>query len=289
MIDKLLYQIALFIGKTILQLKKEYILVDRYMIAYYRSLNFSSKDTIILIHGLNDRKESYFSLIKKLNGFNIIAIDLLGSGDSSKPLDFDYSIASQAKFLKSSLLAIKKKHNIDTFLLAGHSMGGALALICANEFYLKKVILFAPYGIEVNEPKIKQRAKKEGKDIWKNVCLVEKFKMILNDMYYKVPAFPKYLLNYITQEKCKDAELEAKKIDALVDDNLHMRDNLSNIASKIKCPALIFWGEDDKIIDISSAYKYSQLIKNSKLYTFRECGHMVHIERAKDIAKRLNS
>jgi pimeloyl-ACP methyl ester carboxylesterase len=284
-IFNLLRKITLFNAKLV----ERKITINYKTISYYKSKNINNSKTIILIHGLNDTKDTFLALIKELKGFNIIAIDLLGSGASYRDLNFNYSLNSQADFLQATISQIVNKEGISNFSLAGHSMGGGIALTIASKIKIEKLYLFAPYGIEAKEPKIKLRAKESGKDIWKNVCTIKKLIQILNDMYYKAPNIPNFILKIIVKNKCKNAKLESIKIDALVDNNLNIKDNLTNIAKNITTPTLIFAGEEDSITDISSAYLFKEAIANSKIYTYANCGHMVHIEMAKDVAKEINS
>jgi len=290
-ISKLIFKIIIKISLFLNNLKEDFLEHNGYKIAYLKSRKFKNSDTIIFIHGLNDQKETWLELIKKLKGKNIIAIDLLGSGNSDKVLDFDYSIYNQANFLEEVIKKIALQNGINSYSLAGHSMGGGIALILANRLNLNNLYLFAPYGLDIKESRIKKRAIKNhlGKNIWKNICTIDKLKEVLADLYYKVPNFPNFVLELLVAKKCKYQKLESIKIDALVDDNLNIKDNLEKEALKVSTNCYIFWGKEDFVIDVASAYKYNELIKNSKLFIYEKCGHMVHIERAKEVAKELQN
>lgn len=64
-----------------------------------------------------------------LSGHRKIIIDLLGSGTSDKPENFEYSIMNQTKILKEFIDYLK----VDKVILYGHSMGGAIAINLAVE------------------------------------------------------------------------------------------------------------------------------------------------------------
>ncbi len=90
----------------------------------------SSGPTIFCVHGIQGNKKSYQTFFEntKTADFQVIAIDLIGFGDSSKPEDFSYELKDQAQILLdlADLLNIKKFHII------GHSIGGMVATLALS-------------------------------------------------------------------------------------------------------------------------------------------------------------
>ena len=62
-------------------------------------------------------------------------------------------------------------------------------------------------------------------------------------------------------------------------------DDFSQEISQIKPKTLIVWGEEDKGIDVANAYKMNELIDHSTLKIYPKCGHMLHSEKPKPLAK----
>ena len=48
---------------------------------------------------------------------------------------------------------------------------------------------------------------------------------------------------------------------------------------EIERPTLIVWGRNDRIVPVGGAYRYEQLIPNSRRVIFEETGHVPMIER----------
>jgi len=48
---------------------------------------------------------------------------------------------------------------------------------------------------------------------------------------------------------------------------------------EIECPTLIVWGRNDRIVPVGGAYRYEQLIPNSRRVIFEDTGHVPMIER----------
>jgi pimeloyl-ACP methyl ester carboxylesterase len=80
---------------------------------------------VVMLHGLGGTKASFLPSVAALAGrFRIIAVDMLGFGDSSKPLGASYGPAYQADALTALLdaLALNRAH------VVGHSLGGRVAI-----------------------------------------------------------------------------------------------------------------------------------------------------------------
>jgi pimeloyl-ACP methyl ester carboxylesterase/uncharacterized membrane protein HdeD (DUF308 family) len=81
---------------------------------------------IVLLHGINSNGGDLRPLIDHLGkGYRIIAPDLLGFGESPKPLDIEYSTDDNVQVLDATLtdLGITGR-----FLLFGYSLGGVIAV-----------------------------------------------------------------------------------------------------------------------------------------------------------------
>ena len=82
-------------------------------------------EPVLMLHGLGGTKASFLPTVTALApSFRTIAVDLLGFGDSDKPVGASYTPEFQARAIASLLdaLELKRTHFI------GHSMGGRVAL-----------------------------------------------------------------------------------------------------------------------------------------------------------------
>lgn len=108
---------------------KEYKVYDDVYLRYH---DFDGdKEAIVFIHGLGCASSYEYPQVihdKDLSRHRCILIDLLGSGYSDKPNGFDYSVSSHAIYLKQFIKDLELK----SFILFGHSMGGAVAIELAS-------------------------------------------------------------------------------------------------------------------------------------------------------------
>lgn len=101
----------------------QHLSIDGHRLAYVRS---GSGEPLILIHGLTTSSFIWDNLLPILSvRHDVIAIDLLGTGDSDRPVSADCSISAHADRLVSFIdeLGLEKIH------LVGHDIGGGVAQI----------------------------------------------------------------------------------------------------------------------------------------------------------------
>ncbi len=51
-----------------------------------------------------------------------------------------------------------------------------------------------------------------------------------------------------------------------------------------RVPTLIVWGDSDRVFDVSGALELQRAIPSSRMYELRNAGHLLHVERAADVA-----
>jgi pimeloyl-ACP methyl ester carboxylesterase len=103
--------------------------------------------TVVLLHGRNFPSSYWEPTIKALAdaGYRVVAPDQIGFGKSSKP-GFAYSFDAMAR----ATIALLDSLHVDRFDLAGHSMGGMLAVRIARAYgpRIDHVVLYSPIGLE---------------------------------------------------------------------------------------------------------------------------------------------
>ena len=88
----------------------------------------SGDECILFIHGLGCSKDSFIDAFDGEwfgHDLSLLAVDLVGHGQSSKPSDFLYELEQQAAVIADLL----KSLDIKTLHIVAHSMGGAIALL----------------------------------------------------------------------------------------------------------------------------------------------------------------
>jgi len=287
-LNKWLYEKTRNLLRMQAKVKPYTIEVEGHSIAYLESNNTEGKKTLILIHGLNDEKESWLMLAAALKGkYHLIIIDLLGCGESDLDMDFEYTLHNQADFLEKIIQKLMEEKNIDSFSLAGHSMGG-LVILLADSLPIEKLILIDVLGIHIKRTSMQLDALEIGNVDelpFLNLHNKEQLKATMKMSMYKPLYMPNFMLEHIIAKKAEVVEFERKKFQAVVDENMLHRDDLEAEIRNIKQDTLIVWGKEDLGIDVASAYKMDELIENSTLKVYEECRHYPQVEKPKELAR----
>ena len=107
---------------------------------------------VVLLHGLNSDATDWQPVIDDFPmDYRIIAVDLMGYGESPKPVDIDYSCADHVAAIHNTLA---KLDLADQFLLVGYSLGGDIALNYAATYpeeVRRLFLLSAPFYLAAEE------------------------------------------------------------------------------------------------------------------------------------------
>ena len=120
-------------------------------ITHYRWTGSARGPVAVVIHGLATPMESMDEVAEGLGGlgYRVLMYDLYGRGLSDAPKG-----RQNRKFFLRQLSDLLAYHGLDEEVtLAGYSLGGSIAVAYAAEypFGVKRVFLFAPTGVIVNE------------------------------------------------------------------------------------------------------------------------------------------
>ncbi|KGT46171.1 hypothetical protein GW12_27750 [Acinetobacter sp. HR7] len=92
-----------------------------------------TKLTLLLLHGLSGTRDNWNRVARYLAAYyHVIIPDLPAHGETLVPGDFDLSIPNLAEKLRRFIDAAQPNPNLH---IAGHSMGGAIALLYSAQYH----------------------------------------------------------------------------------------------------------------------------------------------------------
>ena len=226
---------------------------------------------IVLIHGTGASLhtwEGWTEILEK--DFKVISLDIPGFGLTGPNREGDYSLEYYARFLDKFLEAIE----IDTFALGGNSLGGAIAWTYTTMFprKVKKLILVdaSGYPSKRADPLAFRLAKNPiTSRLLLSVTPKSLFKRSIEDVYHNRYRITPDLINRYYELYLREGNRQAF-VDRV--NTEHYKD-----PSKIKtiqCPTLIQWGKHDTWVLPENAYKFDRDIPNSKLFMYKDAGHV---------------
>lgn len=227
---------------------------------------------IVLIHGTGSCLQTWDAWTDSLqkNNFKVIRLDMPGFGLTGPRQDNDYSVKNYINFLDTFLHRI----HIDTFAIAGNSLGGEIAWRYALEHPSKvsKLILIDPAGFYSKEHRNEAIVFKLAKIKWiANLMCKADTKIIVNqtlkDVYEedtKITAKQQQLYYDMSMREGNRESFSARVQQVGKEPQLDI--------SKITTPTLIQWGKEDKLIDISMLDNFKK-IPNNEVVIYENCGH----------------
>ena len=235
----------------------------------------NNSPNLILIHGFGNNLHSWRSITPLLSEhYNIFVLDLLGFGLSEKPIDYDYGNANQAKTIGEFADALK----LDSFIVGGHSLGGAIGLhVAKNNKKTKGLILFNPGIINTGVP-----------EFARYINLIFPFarvsaKQFANRAFREQFLKRSYYNPSIVNEQVMDKIMMGSKTEDYLQGTSSMLGkfytaNEAELMDQVNTPTLIVFGIEDRNKSMEEALQLKTGFKNSKLQLIKDAGHYVHEE-----------
>lgn len=249
--------------------------VDGFDMVYFES-GPKHAPVLLLLHGFGGDADNWvrFSPLLKQN-FRIIAPDLPGFGRTGYLPAAHYTLDKQIARLRDFVETLK----LDQFHLIGNSLGGYLAAAFAAT-YTRRVLslaLFNAAGVDMPHKTAFYQAALAGD----NQLLIRQpkdFDRVLALVYHRKPWIPFYLRRAIIRKKLSVlAEQEAIFQELLGEHAL-----LDRCLPSIVAPTLVLWGDDDRVMDISSVAVFKAGIAHADIAIVAGCGHLPMLEKPRE-------
>lgn len=245
----------------------------------------AGKPTLMLVHGLAGSRDNWNRLARYLTPYyHVIIPDLPGQGDSKVPNDFDYSLPNLTEKLRRFAEAIKVDNGLN---IAGHSMGGSIALLYVAQYPVdtKSLFLIDSAGVfkSANTPYLKDPTTLRNMLVSKPGDFDRLMKIAMNTP----PFIPKELKDAQEKLMISQSANTSKLVEQLiVMSKLFTPDSFAIAARSIDQPVLIAWGDKDQIINVEAAAELKGLLKNAQEpVILKGIGHMPILEQEQLLVK----
>lgn len=245
---------------------------------------------ILLLHGIGGSTYTWRDVLPDLaRDHHVIALDLKGFGRSEKPLDEAYSPADQAALV----IAYLEARRLSGVTLAGHSLGGTVALLAALELQQRDPGRIARLVL-IDSPAYPQPVS-------------------LGLQVLRIPWLSSWLLALVPPEWPARMALGRQRADATVTDSdiaayaepyrdpaahhalietaRHVEPSdwnaITSRYNSIIQPTLLVWCLDDTLVPAATGLRLSRTLPLSRLATIEGCAHSPPDERPAELVSIL--
>ena len=225
---------------------------------------------ILLIHGAGGSHLYWPPDIRRLNGFRVVALDLPGHGKSEGI--GRQSISDYVEAVQDFMDAV----DMPAAVVAGHSMGSAIALqlaLDAPDRVLALVMVSGGSRLRVN-PSILENAA--------NPATFSLAVKAINDWAFGLESDPR-VRELASQRMEKETRPTVLHGDFVACNDFDASERLDEVTK----PALFICGTEDKMTPLRYSHAIHEQVKKSELVEIEGAGHMVMIEKSREVAQAL--
>jgi pimeloyl-ACP methyl ester carboxylesterase len=259
---------------------RQSVKVHGHSVAYRRA---GEGEVVVLIHGLAGNSRTWKDVMPALaRTHDVIAPDLMGHGDSAKPMG-DYSLGAHASGLRDLLLTL----GVPRATIVGHSFGGGVAMQLAYQHpeMCDRLVLVGSGGL--------------GREVsWMlrllTLPLAEQTMPLLFPRWFaqtgtgasrflhrrgvQSPRFGELWRSYASLAGAENRHAFVRTIRTVIEPGGQSVSALDRLYLASHVPTLIVWGEDDPIIPVAHAHTAHEAIAGSRLVIMPGVGHFPHAE-----------
>ncbi len=239
---------------------------------------------VVLVHGYLETSEILAGFAKILSGnHRVLSIDLPGHG-----LSDSYDEVYSMEFMAGSVASLLDHLHIEKAFVAGHSLGGRLALeyTLAHPERVEALILLAPAGLSDSFYPLDRWALGRDSIVRAGTRLTTERlymrfyrKRVVRDPRYAYPDVAAWAVAGLLTPEGRSALREVTRHALAAPD-------LTDRLDEIEVPVLLVWGKDDEVLRFESSAAYRELLPDLRGFlALEDCGHHPQTERSARTAR----
>jgi pimeloyl-ACP methyl ester carboxylesterase len=251
----------------------------------YTEAGRSSAPALVMVHGWTSHRGVWRQTLAAFeDSHHCLALDLLGFGHSDKPPEGDYSIEAQAH----RVLCLADALGLGRFHLAGHSMGGQVALLLAARLAPERIVRL----IDVAGVASGRLTPAVERDVYRQVALCRAHpwlyppvRWLARFRWFARRIFPFWFYHP------EGVPFETWRLDCQMalqpgmaeptyraGQAIHALDLTADLA-RIQAPTLVLFGRQDGTVPLAEGHLVHERVAGSRLVLLDECGHFPMYEQ----------
>jgi len=253
---------------------------------YFR--NLGQGQAFIILHGLYGSSDNWLTIAKQFSDyFEVFIPDLRNHGQSPHSIEHNYQIMSR------DLLEFMNSQNIRKATILGHSMGGKVAMLFANNYPERIIQLIiadiAPKSYSKDYANLQKHSEIINSLLEIDLKSINSF-ITANEILTKKlddDKLSKFLLKNL--KKNKEGNFEWKlNLNALYTNIENLIDGFDDIVLQQQSfPTLFLKGENSDYIKVADFEKIKSVYKNCRIIEIKNAGHWLHAEQPEMFAKEV--
>ncbi|MEM9513953.1 MAG: alpha/beta fold hydrolase [Actinomycetota bacterium] len=240
-------------------------------------------EAVLLLHGLAGSSRTWDAALPQLaERYDVIAPDLLGHGESAKPVG-DYSLGAYASGVRDLLAVL----DVPTITVVGHSFGGGVAMQLAYQFpqLVDRLALVGSGGLGREVSWLLRTLALPGAEYLMPLGfptpLVERANdvgRLLARRDIRWPWFGEMWRAYRSLAGAANRQAFVRTMRGVIEPGGQMIDATDRLYMAARVPTLIMWGANDAIIPVEHGERAHEAIEHSRLEVLDGVGHFPHVE-----------
>lgn len=240
-------------------------------------------EVLLLIHGMAGSAQTWRAVLPQLaKKYRVIAPDLLGHGQSSKPRT-DYSLGAFAVGLRDLLDEL----GVRSATVVGHSLGGGVAMqfLYQHPEYCRRLVLIGSGGLGPDVGWILRLLAAPGAEFVMPVIAPppvlragNAVRSWLTSVGLRSPRGAEIWNAYSSFADSETRVAFLRTLRSVVDYRGQSVSALNRLNLREGLPVLAIWGEDDNIIPVDHAYSALQARPDCRLEILPGIGHFAQVE-----------
>ncbi len=238
---------------------------------------------LVLLHGIAGSSRTWRDVIPRLTDrFTVIAPDLIGHGQSEKPVG-DYSLGAFASGVRDLLEVV----GIDRATVVGQSFGGGVAMQLAYQHPERcgRLVLVDSGGLGREVNWMLRFMTLPGSEYMMPVIFPgfvrdwgdHLFRMI-SDRGIRLGRISEMWSAYASLAEAENRQAFTRTLRSVIDPGGQTVSAMDRLYLAAEMPTLIVWGDRDDIIPVSHAYAAHEAMPGSRLVIIEGASHFPQIE-----------
>ena len=252
-------------------------------------LDEGSGEAVVLLHGIAGSSQTWRALIGRLSRrYRVIAPDLLGHGNSTKPRS-DYSLGALSALVRDILDEL----GIARATIIGHSLGGGIAMqfVYQHPDYVERLVLIGSGGLGPDVGLTLRLASLPGAELVLPVIAARRLLSPgdrvfswMRKMGVESPRGEELWRHYSSLSDAPTRRAFLRTLRSVVDHRGQSVSALNKLNFRTDFPVMAIWGERDNMIPVKHAYAAQEIRPDVRVEVLADVGHFPHAERPAEVA-----